>query len=126
MAAGASMLCSASRPARRYRDLPRDDTSPWNFVLADDAGRQVDVHAVVFDADGNGLYGPVDKGVMYPAASLSGRGVIAGRAVKCITGYRLRDTDVRDASALCERFGIDYPDEYQAARGMLWSIHSRA
>jgi len=63
---------------------------------------------------------------MYPAASLSGRGVIAGRAVKCITGYRFRDTDVRDASALCERFGIDYPDEYQAARGMLWSIHSRA
>ena len=46
--------------------------------------------------------------------------------VKFHTGYRLRDTDVRDVSALCERFGIDYPDEYQAARGMLWSIHSRA
>ena len=41
--------------------------------------------------------------------------------VKFHTGYRLRDTDVRDVSALCERFGIDYPDEYQAARGMLWS-----
>jgi lincosamide nucleotidyltransferase A/C/D/E len=108
-----------------YRDFPRDDTSPWNFVLADDAGRQVDIHVIVFDAKGNGLYGPTERGIMYPAASLSGRGVIAGRAVQCIaaeylvtfhTGYAIRDTDVHDVSALCERFGIAYPPEYRAAR----------
>src|SRR5262245_4656737 len=27
-----------------------------NFVLADEAGREIDVHTVVFDKDGNGVY----------------------------------------------------------------------
>jgi lincosamide nucleotidyltransferase A/C/D/E len=31
--------------AEGYRDASRDDTSPWNFVLGDDQGREVDVHA---------------------------------------------------------------------------------
>ena len=104
-----------------YRDVARDDTSPWNFVLGDGKGHEVDVHAIVFDAEGNGIYGPVEKGVMYPAASLSGSGAIDGRTVKCIaaeymvkfhTGYRLRERDFRDVSALCERFGVDYPEDY--------------
>jgi lincosamide nucleotidyltransferase A/C/D/E len=105
-----------------YRDFPRDDTSPWNFVLGDDTGRQVDIHVIVFDTEGNGLYGPVERGIMYPAASLSGRGTIAGRAVNCIapeylvkfhTGYPLRPTDFHDVSALCDRFGITKPPEYR-------------
>lgn len=104
-----------------YGDIARDDTSPWNFVLGDGNGHEVDVHAVVFDSEGNGLYGPVEKGVMYPAASLSATGVIDGRSVKCIgaeyivrfhTGYSPRERDFRDVSALCERFGLDYPEEY--------------
>ena len=104
-----------------YRDVERDDTSPWNFVLGDDDGREVDVHAIVFDAEGNGLYGPAAKGVYFPAASLSGSGTIDGHAVRCIsaeyvikfhTGYEPHDSDFRDVAALCERFGIDYPDEY--------------
>jgi lincosamide nucleotidyltransferase A/C/D/E len=108
-----------------YRDFPRDDTSPWNFVLADAAGRQVDIHVIAFDADGNGVYGPVERGVMYPAASLAGRGRITGRPVNCIaaeylvkfhTGYAIRDTDIHDVSALCERFGIACPEEYRTAR----------
>ncbi len=106
---------------RGYLDVERDDTSPWNFVLADDDGREVDVHAIVFDTEGNGLYGPAEKGVMFPAASLSGSGAIDGHAVRCIsaeyqvkfhTGYELHDSDLGDVAALCERFGIDYPDEY--------------
>ncbi len=105
---------------RGYSDVPRDDTSPWNFVLGDRSGRLVDVHAVTLDADGNGLYGPVEKGVMYPAGSLTGSGVIDGHAVKCIsaeygvrfhTEYKLRETDFQDVSTLCARFGIDYPIE---------------
>ncbi|MBI4672669.1 MAG: aminoglycoside nucleotidyltransferase [Chloroflexi bacterium] len=104
-----------------YFDVPRDDTSAWNFVLGDNNGRRVDVHAIVFDAEGNGLYGPPEKGVMYPAASLTGSGVINGQAVKCIspeymvkfhTGYKLRESDFQDVAALCARFGIDYPEEY--------------
>jgi lincosamide nucleotidyltransferase A/C/D/E len=108
---------------RGYTDVPRDDTSPWNFVLGDPQGRLVDVHAVTLDADGNGLYGPPEKGVMYPAGSLTGSGVINGHAVKCIsaehvvrfhTGYKLRPTDSQDVAALCARFGIDLPEEYAA------------
>jgi lincosamide nucleotidyltransferase A/C/D/E len=110
-----------------YGDVPRDDTCPSNFVLGDGKGHEVDVHAIVFDAEGNGRYGP--HGVMYPAASLAGTGVIDGRTVKCIaaeyavrfhTGYRLREIDVRDVSALCERFGIAYPEEY-----VRYAHHSR-
>jgi lincosamide nucleotidyltransferase A/C/D/E len=67
-----------------YADVPRDDTQPWNFVLGDSAGRLIDVHVVVFDAEGNGIYGPPETGLMYPAGSLDGLGVIAGRAVRCI------------------------------------------
>lgn len=107
--------------AQGYKDVERDDTSAWNFVLGDDDGHEVDVHAIVFDDKGNGLYGPIEKGVMYPAASLTGTGVIDGKPVRCIspeytvkfhTGYKLHDTDLADVSALCERFGIEYPEEY--------------
>ena len=61
------------------------DTSAWNFVLRDTKSRLVDVHAVVFDDRGNGLYGPLKKGVMYPANLLTGKGVINGISVKCIS-----------------------------------------
>jgi len=108
-----------------YKDVPRDDTSVWNFVLGDNNGRLVDVHAITLDAEGNGLYGPVEKGVMYPAGSLTGIGVVDGHTVKCIsveymikfhTGYKLRESDFKDISALCARFGIDYPEEYAALK----------
>ncbi len=104
-----------------YRDVPRDDTSPWNFVLGDDRGRLVDVHVIALDAQGNGIYGPAERGEMYPAASLMGAGTLAGQAVRCISpeylvkfhsGYKLRDKDFRDVAALCARFGIDLPEEY--------------
>jgi lincosamide nucleotidyltransferase A/C/D/E len=105
-----------------YRDVPRDDTSDWNFVLGDDRGRLVDVHAIVFDGQKNGLYGPPERGVMYPAQSLAGTGVIEGQNVRCISpeymvefhsGYELKQTDYHDVSALCERFGIELPPEYE-------------
>jgi lincosamide nucleotidyltransferase A/C/D/E len=104
--------------AEGYRDVPRNDTSPWNFVLGDDQGREVDVHAVVFDRKRNGLYGPVEKGVMYPAGSLHGTGLICGETVRCIapewmirfhSGYILKEKDIRDVAALCEKFNIDNP-----------------
>ncbi len=108
-----------------YQDVPRDDTSSWNFVLGDNHGRLVDVHAVVFDAEGDGLYGPPEKGVMYPASSLLGSGTLNECPVQCVsaeylvkfhTGYQLRETDFKDVAALCARFGIDYPEEYTASK----------
>lgn len=107
--------------ARGYRDVERDDTSPWNFVLGDESGRQIDLHVIVVDERGNGIYGPPEQGVMYPAAALTGTGVIAGQPVRCIsaewlvkfhTGYALRETDDHDVDLLCRRFGIAYPAEY--------------
>jgi lincosamide nucleotidyltransferase A/C/D/E len=108
-----------------FHDVEREDTSPWNFVLGDDAGHQIDIHAIVFDEEGNGLYGPPERGVMYPAASLTGTGTIGGLVVKCIspewlvafhTGYELRDTDYHDVDLLCRRFGIAPPEEYAGLR----------
>jgi lincosamide nucleotidyltransferase A/C/D/E len=105
-----------------YTDVPRDDTSDWNFVLGDDRGHLVDVHVIVFDEEKNGIYGPVERGVMYPAKSLTGTGVIGDQTVRCIsaedmvrfhTGYELKESDYRDVSALCEKFGIDLPQEYE-------------
>jgi len=104
--------------ARGYRDVPRDDTSAWNFVLGDASGREVDVHAIVFDADGNGLYGPIEKGVMYPAAALIGAGTIDRHRVKCIsaeymvkfkTGYKPSASDFQDIASLCEKFEMKRP-----------------
>jgi lincosamide nucleotidyltransferase A/C/D/E len=108
-----------------YQDVPRDDTSDWNFVLGDDEGRLVDVHVILFDDQKNGIYGPVERGECYPAPSLLGTGVIAGQKVRCITpeylvkfhtGYELQESDYRDVSALCERFGIELPQEYERFR----------
>ena len=104
-----------------YKNIKQIDTRPWNFVLGDNKKHKVDVHVIAFDIEGNGIYGPLEKGNMYPAASLSGTGIINGYAVKCIspeymvkfhTGYKLCDNDFQDVLALCERFGIDRPKEY--------------
>jgi lincosamide nucleotidyltransferase A/C/D/E len=101
------------------KGVVRDDTSAYNFVLGDNHGHFVDVHAIIFDDDGNGLYGLVKKGVAYPAASLTGTGKITGRTVRCISaeymvkfhsGYKLQDKDFKDVSALCKKFGIDLPE----------------
>lgn len=102
-----------------YTDVPRDDTSPWNFVLGNRKGDLVDVHAVVFDEVGNGRYGPLKKGIMYPAASLTGTGILGGHQVRCISPqyvvkfhmqYTPDKNDIKDIAAICDKFGIKHPD----------------
>lgn len=102
--------------ARGYREIARDDSWECNFVLADEAGHELDVHSYTFDAEGNNIFG-----VPYPADSLTGSGTIAGYRVDCIppewmvkfhTGYELDLNDYRDVSTLCERFGLELPSEY--------------
>jgi lincosamide nucleotidyltransferase A/C/D/E len=104
-----------------YQNVERDDSCPWNFVLGDDKGHEIDFHVIVIDDAGNGIYGPPEKGVMYPAGSLLGHGTIHGHPVKCIapkymvsfhTGYKLRERDYKDVTALCKKFGIALPEEY--------------
>lgn len=108
--------------SRGYRDVPQDDTREWNFVLGDDGGRLVDIHVIEIDEAGNGIYGPVENGEMYPASSLTGEGVIEGVEVRCISvedlvkfhsGYELSKTDYKDVKTLCEKFGVKLPGEYE-------------
>jgi lincosamide nucleotidyltransferase A/C/D/E len=97
-----------------FRDVQQDDTRSWNFVLADAEGRKVDVHVIVVDRKGNGIYGPPENGAFYPQSALLGRGVIDGLPVKCLSpeyqianhaGYDLRETDHQDVRTLVEKFG---------------------
>lgn len=106
---------------RGYRQVPRDDSWECNFVLADDAGHELDVHSYTLDAEGKNV-----SGVPYPADSLTGTGTIAGHPVDCIpprwmvefhTGYPLDLDDYRDVSALCRRFGLELPPEYDRFHG---------
>jgi lincosamide nucleotidyltransferase A/C/D/E len=108
-----------------YRDLPRPDTRPWNFVLADSRGRKIDFHVIVLDAEGNGIYGPKQNGQYYPAAALQGRGVVGDVQVRCMSleyqmtnhsGYALRESDRHDVRALAEKFGLELPPDHRAPR----------
>lgn len=105
-----------------YQEIKLDIARPYNFVLADNHGHEVDVHVIVLDENGNGIYGPAERGEMYPVDALAGTGTIAGQTVKCISpkwtinfhsGYELKEKDYRDVSALCEKFGIELPAEYE-------------
>src|SRR5947208_1940662 len=76
-----SRLCRHLRN-KGYNDVPRDDTSAWCFVLGNDQGRQIDVHVIsFFDDGGNGIHGPIENGLSYPAGSLTGEGTIDGYSV---------------------------------------------
>lgn len=105
-----------------YREIKLEIARPQNFVLGDDPGHEIDVHVIVLDDQGNGIYGPSEKGEMYPAAALNGRGIINGQQVQCISpewtvkfhsGYELKEKDFKDVSALCEKFGMALPEEYR-------------
>ena len=103
--------------AREYMDVPRDDTRDCNFVMGDEYGHEVDFHSYTFDTHGKLVFG-----VEYPTDSLTGTGSIQGYPVKCISvewmvkfhsGYELDENDYYDVSALCERFCIALPAEYE-------------
>src|SRR6266487_3039811 len=68
-----------------YREIKLNEARPWNFVLRDDSGREIDIHVIVIDEHGNGVYGPPENGEMYPEASLTGTGSINGHSVRCIS-----------------------------------------
>lgn len=109
--------------ARGFRPVERPDTRAWNYVLGDDRGREVDFHVVGRRPDGDWDYGP-DGGPpqdVVPAHALTGRGSIAGRAVRCLTpeeqvryhcGYDVDENDWADVRALCARFGLPVPPTF--------------
>jgi lincosamide nucleotidyltransferase A/C/D/E len=91
-----------------------------NFVLADDSGLEVDVHAIAFDRDGNGVY-RMENGSdwIFPAAGFSGRGLVQDVAVRCLSaeaqvlchahGYVPTEKDLQDMELLHARFGVELP-----------------
>ena len=98
----------------------REGAPPNAFVLADAGGREVDVHAVTFDAEGAGIY-RMENGVdwIVPADGFGGRGDVAGRPCRCLSaeaqvlghaqGYEPTEKDRRDMARLAERFGVELP-----------------
>ena len=100
----------------------KDGTPPTSFVLSNEQGLEVDVHAVVFDDEGNGVYTMQNGEVwIYPAEGFSGRGTVAGRRVACLSpttqvlchahGYTPVDKDFRDMQLLEESFGVELPPQ---------------
>lgn len=99
-----------------------------NFVLADCSGLEVDVHAIVFDRDGNGVY-RMQNGSdwIFPATGFSGRGVVEGFSVHCLSpevqvlchahGYVPTEKDLRDMELLQARFGVELPPHLRRHEG---------
>jgi lincosamide nucleotidyltransferase A/C/D/E len=105
----------------------REGTPPNSFVLANGSGLEVDVHAVTFDADGNGVYRMQNgEDWIYPAEGFSGRGLVGGMSVSCLSpktqvlchahGYVPVEKDFRDMELLEERFGVELPPQLQRSR----------
>jgi lincosamide nucleotidyltransferase A/C/D/E len=91
-----------------------------NFIVADAAGREVDVHAIELDPRGWGFFQlPDGRRWPFPPAAFAGEGRVAGRPVRCLSadaqvqchaqGYAPSDVDLRDMQRLQERFGVVLP-----------------
>jgi lincosamide nucleotidyltransferase A/C/D/E len=98
---------------------------PMSFEMTEGEGRQVDVHPVVFNDKGDGVYQMEDRQWAYPAEGFDGLGRVLGRRVCCLTpevqvlchaGYELDADDVRDLRALRERFQVELPETAQGPR----------
>jgi lincosamide nucleotidyltransferase A/C/D/E len=102
---------------RGFSEQVREDSWECNFVLADEQGSRIDVHSYTLDEAGRNVYG-----VPYVREHLTGRGIIDRYPVRCIaakwlvkfhTGYQADENDFHDVRLLCERFGIELPEEYR-------------
>jgi lincosamide nucleotidyltransferase A/C/D/E len=105
-----------------YKEVPRDDSRAWNFVLGDETGNLVDIHVIKIDLSGDGVYGPIENGEFYSAQALTGIGIIQSTSVKCLspeyqlvshTGYKLQEKDFMDVRNLCQKFNLKPPAIYQ-------------
>ncbi len=88
------------------------------FVLEDDAGRQIDLHAISLLPDGGATPAYDGEGMTFSAEHLSGEGTIADVPVRCLsvemqfrghTGYELPERQIGDLEFLRERFGAERP-----------------
>lgn len=119
---------NASDVINIYKLLTDSNIDVWldggwgvDALLREETRQHGDVHVVAFDADGNGIYGPKERGVFYPAYSFKGTGEIDSMPVKCLTAeyqveshtvYEIDENDVNDVLVLCKKFGVALPKEY--------------
>jgi lincosamide nucleotidyltransferase A/C/D/E len=134
-----ALLGHPSRPHKdidlvvRVSDVPRmmdtlaaegfvlhDGQIPQSFVLEDTEGLQIDVHSIVFDEVGNGVY-RMQNGVdwIYPAEGFKGRGFVGDRPVQCLSattqvlchadGYEPAEKDIQDMELLRQKYGVQLP-----------------
>jgi lincosamide nucleotidyltransferase A/C/D/E len=105
-----------------YNEVTRSDSSAFMYVMEDEAGKSVDVHAFEYDDNGRNIYG-----VEYPFGSLTRTGTIDGQEVNCIdpkfmfqfkTWYEPKEKDIQDVRALSEKFGFELPSRYAIAGGV--------
>ena len=96
----------------------------WNFVLRDDRGREVDVHPVRVDEEGNGHFtAEAGEPFVHPASAFTGTGTAEGRRAKCLSaeaqmvnhseGYVPTDTDFHDMRLLNDRLGTPLLPPYR-------------
>jgi lincosamide nucleotidyltransferase A/C/D/E len=95
----------------------REGSPPDSFVLANGSGPEVDLHAIAFDQEGNGVYRMQNgKDWIYSAEGFLGRGVIDGVAVRCLSpttqvlghahGYVPEEKGFRVMEMLQQRFSV--------------------
>lgn len=105
-----------------YAEVPRPDTQPWNFVLGDTQGHEVDFHLIDIGPDGTGIYRPPEIELRLPADSLTASTELCDRSVMAIPplrlvefhrGYEPDDDDRADVLALCAAFDLDVPARYR-------------
>jgi lincosamide nucleotidyltransferase A/C/D/E len=107
---------------RGYEVVPGG--TPANMVFRNAAALEIDIHAVEFDASGNGNYLMANGEYWsYPAEGFSGGGSVGGRAVRCLTaevqvlghatGYTPDAKDINDMERLRARFGVPVPMHLQ-------------
>jgi lincosamide nucleotidyltransferase A/C/D/E len=106
---------------RGFQEVARPDSWECNFVLGDQSGARVDVHSYRLDESGNPIHG-----IPYRSEHFTGRGSIADYPVRCIapewlvqfhTGYEADENDHHDVQLLCQRFGIELPEQYRKSNG---------
>src|SRR5258708_2758354 len=91
-----------------------------NFVLVDRSGLEIDIHAITFDSNGNGVYRMANgPDWIYPAAGYDGRGTVDANAVRGIApdaevlghadGSAPTTKAIEDMERLRVRFGVELP-----------------
>lgn len=98
-----------------FSRMPTKDDKPWNFVLSDSQGREVDIHVVGFDEGGDGIHGPVENGDRYPRNRFW-EGV-KSRVVTCVVSRQSgKSVSIRDTSGTAMTSGMSA----RLRRGFVW------